>query len=284
MDFKPWTFDFSSDEASHLSLVDSRLKDLSYKKGLLLIDIEPTNVRGLKNWERGIEFDIEGEFNALNFRASFDADYPDKPCKYHICGAGTFHDSLFLNISGYYGDNLDAALTVFETYLDCVVSKSVPSNLLKPQNVWNDVHLGMPRGFEKEIPVFTSVGMKRLWRDFHMLEVRRMFWGDFSESTELSYEGRELNEQVFVTNCMITKVENSFSSRKMSKMRKERGIVIPDPYIDMQGYFDAIRGVGLPQPEVKTYHQIKSFEDKLRELPELWQNDLRAIYTGSGVL
>lgn len=289
MDFQKWTFEFSSDEASHLSLLDSRLRDLSSKKGLSLIDTDAVNVRGLKSWERCIDFDIGGEFNALHFRAHFDADYPDKPCRYHVCGAGSYHDSLFLNLKGYYGDNLDEALASFETYLDCVNNKAVPVNLLRPQNVWEDIHLGIPRGFKNQAIIFASTDMKRLWRDFHMIEFRRMLWcnssesTDSNESTDISYEGRELNERVSISKGIITKVENSYSRRKMSNLRKEMGIVIPDPHVDMQGFFDSFMGKDLPQPEGRTYHQIKTFEDKLRELPNLLQDDLKAVYEGNGV-
>lgn len=35
-----------------------------------------------------------------------------------------------------------------------------------------------------------------------------------------------------------------------------------------------------PKQPDKTYHHIKRFEEKLRELP--WQEDMKAIYEGSG--
>jgi len=191
---------------------------------------------------------------------------------YRICGSiNTGSDSEFIDITSYTTENIVDLISRLDLYLDFVEQQQIPADYLPEQDVWKHTDLfPIPKQFRYEIPTYMVKDRYRLRRGKERLEVRRA-WTPKGESMTVSYEGKELNEMIYIKNGEITNVNTDF----VFKSKPIPEDATPDEIWRWLG--DVFN---CPKPEKKTYRNIKRFEEKLKELP--WQEDLKAIYLGSG--
>ena len=136
---------------------------------------------------------------------------------------------------------------------------------------WTETPLTTPKSFAGQVPVFQVIKAYLLETGEERIEVRRAF-ANCQEATHIIYEGPALEERVQIFEGKIAYVYCQYPAPQnlfYPKMTKRQ-------------LLKAMGEIFNPKkPEEITYYNIKRLETQLKELP--WQEDLKAIYEGSGV-
>jgi len=137
---------------------------------------------------------------------------------------------------------------------------------------WREIPLLVPRRYRKEIPIYCVVKEFDLFGGEGCLNARRVF-ANCQESTRIVYQGSSLNETVDILDGKIIEVYNVLPVREEYRPGMNEGEAVEW----------MMRVCNPPKPKEKTYHNIKRYGKELRELPSIFQSDLRAVYEGSGI-
>lgn len=145
------------------------------------------------------------------------------------------------------------------------------------ETAWEERCMGStPKSMKGEIPVYEVIGEYVLKDDDEELIVSRAFSlkGDY---LVISYNGKEYQEMLRIYDSKIIGAETMLVE-KICKFPTENNLTDEELDERLSKFFsqeDAIQ-------EVKTYHNIKRLEHRLKELP--WQDLMKVVYDGNGII
>lgn len=261
-----------------LSNIETKLLEISKNNKVVLSSRKVDEQEVISKISVTHYWEVEGVYKGIDSFLMFAVQLNhNKATHYHISGGVKKYPSRvyseFLDIKPFSAYSLHEALDTFNTYVGFLINQNIPSEYLPKQNIWVEaekIDYTPPEGFDK-VPVFEVIKDFELINKEERLTVRRVF-ASCEESLDVIYNGHELEERVYIKNGKISNVLTYLPPKYVN----------PDDFED-DGEFTMAFLSSLSRKEAprKTYHHIKSYENNFKELP--WQEDFKAIYSGSGL-
>ncbi len=142
---------------------------------------------------------------------------------------------------------------------------------------WDRIPMILPERFRGEPPIFQVIDGYKLELDEEVLKAEKCFSINSGDSYRVSYHGRSVREIVTIFDSEITMV---FNQPRLVEFSLGANLDIDILASDIFSYLERCQMESL-SPN-KSYHNIKGYQERLRELPWEWQESLQAIYDGDG--
>ena len=195
----------------------------------------------------------------LNLRRSND-------CEVYISWR-TGTDDQLMDLQGYKTRSAEEAIERFRLYHSFAQTEIDP-NYLPEYDEWQKEKYGIPQN--PDLVAMTTIKFELRMPCHRILKADRFFSRPSRTGVlRVSYDGPHISEVVSADQGRVLNVS--------TRMHHDWGS-IPD-----EGVWEWFKEqMEKTRPEQMTFHNIKKYEQKLKELP--WQKDFEAIYSHSGIL
>jgi hypothetical protein len=154
--------------------------------------------------------------------------------------------------------------------LSLIVYKSIILSTYMP---WKEIPISPPpKCFKDQVPIYQIIKDYFLENGNEKLRVRRSFSIKGGEGLNVEYDGPEYKENMTIHEGQIKCAQTIVKEKLVDAPKSD-----DEDFIDK---FQEFLTQSAAKQQIPTYHNIKRFEDELRQLP--WQEDFAAIYTGDG--
>lgn len=175
-------------------------------------------------------------------------------------------DDQLLDLQTLTTTSAEEAIERFRLY-HSFATCGIDPQYLPEYDKWQRTKHKIPK--DANLIAMSTIKYKLRMSSRRILEVDRFFSrASRTGSTRARYEGPGIHESVVISQGVIT---NAFT-----RLHRDWGQL---PENEVWEWFKKNMEAG--RPDTPTFHNIKSYEKKLRELP--WQEDLEAIYRHDGI-
>jgi hypothetical protein len=154
-------YEFSADEHVHHTTIEERLRTICEKRGLTILESKPTNVRGVRSWERKVDVPFRNTSGSLHVSVSYICE--DTSPRYRL-----FHSSVhdleiregigFWEIASMNGLDVEPILSAIGPRIDMIRSNIIAESLLPREGVWiRQPRCGVPTEFRGQVPLYQVI-------------------------------------------------------------------------------------------------------------------------------